>query len=171
MRFPEGVLYEDMTLVVTAYLAAKSFDVVHNRSYYWRVRNLGSSLSRRRAELKSLQDRLLSIEEIDQLLRNAISTGEIRPEVHSRYLSRILTLDLQLFAENFAETDESYFAEFHSRASKVLAAATPADWALASGKLLEVVRLAVQNDREGAIRELQTAAVANSGFPDTEGST
>lgn len=156
LKFPVGVSYEDMTLVATAYLAAKQIDVLKAPAYFWRVRAEGESLSKRTSELKSLQDRLLSIEQITRLLKLAINKGIIERAVFESYLSRVISMDLQLFAPAFAETDEEFFDEFKSRASKILAEATDEIWAKATGKHRKVIWAAIHSTREQAIKQLES---------------
>ncbi|MEY4450237.1 MAG: hypothetical protein RLZZ304_612 [Actinomycetota bacterium] len=153
-KFPVGVAYEDMTLVVTAYLAAKQFDVIANASYFWRVRAEGESLSKRRTELKSLQDRLLSMEQIDKILRLSTERGFITPNVHLSWLSRIISLDLPLFVESIPVTDQAFFDELHNRAGKLLANAPEQVWTQSSGKLRKAVWAAVHGTREQTIKQL-----------------
>jgi CDP-glycerol glycerophosphotransferase len=153
-KFPVGVAYEDMTLVVTAYLAAKQFDVIANASYFWRVRAEGESLSKRRTELKSLQDRLLSMEQIDKILRLSTERGFITPNVHLSWLSRIISLDLPLFVESIPVTDQAFFDELHTRAGKLLANAPEQVWTQSSGKLRKAVWAAVHGTREQTIKQL-----------------
>lgn len=153
--FPTGVWYEDMTLVCTAYLAAGSFDVLKAPSYFWRVRAEGESLSKRTKELKALQDRLLSIEQIDKILKRAVEKGLIEQKVHDSYLTRIISMDLQLFVDAIPETDTQYFEEFKTRASAVLAAADEAIWANATGSKRAAVWVAVHGTREQLIQQLQ----------------
>ena len=153
-RFPVGVAYEDMTLVVTAYLAAKQFDLVSAASYFWRVRAEGESLSKRRTELKSLQDRLLSMEQIDKILRLSVERGFITPLVHLNWLSRIISLDLPLFVESIPVTDQQFFDELQSRSARILADAPEQVWVEASGKHRKAVWAAVNGTREQTIKQL-----------------
>ncbi len=154
LRFPVGVNYEDMTLVVTAYLAAGSFDLLAAPAYFWRVRAEGESLSKRTAELKSLQDRLLSIEQINRILLRAIEKGLIGEQVHRSWMARIISLDLQLFVGAIAETDQVFFDTFKSRAGAVLSAADEAVWAASTGKNRKAVWAAVNGTRDQTIRVL-----------------
>lgn len=154
LTFPTGVWYEDMTLVCTAYLAAGKFDVLKAPSYYWRVRAEGESLSKRTRELKALQDRLLSIEQIDKILRRAIEKGLIEQKVHDSYLTRIISMDLQLFVGEIPETEQNYFDEFKSRAGAVLARADESIWANATGSKRAAVWVAVHGTREQVIQQL-----------------
>jgi CDP-glycerol glycerophosphotransferase len=152
--FPTGVWYEDMTLVCTAYLAAGKFDVLKSPSYFWRVRAEGESLSKRTKELKAIQDRLLSIEQIDRILLRAIEKGLIEKSVHDSYLTRIISMDLQLFVGAIPETDEAYFEEFNSRAGAVLKQADESIWAKATGAKRAAVWVAVHGTREQVIQQL-----------------
>jgi len=152
--FPLGVWYEDMTLACTAYLAAGTFDVLKSPSYFWRVRAEGESLSKRTKELKALQDRLLSIEQIDKILKRGIDKGLIEKSVHDSYLTRIISMDLQLFIGAIPETDENYFAEFQQRAAAVLANADESVWANATGSKRAAVWVAVNGTREQVIQQL-----------------
>jgi CDP-glycerol glycerophosphotransferase len=155
LAFPTGVWYEDMTLVCTAYLAAGSFDVLKAPSYFWRVRAEGESLSKRTRELKALQDRLLSIEQINKILKRAIEKGLIEHKVLESYLTRIISMDLQLFIGEISATDQAYFDEFKTRASAVLAEADESVWANASGAKRAAVWVGVHGTREQVIQQLE----------------
>ena len=154
LRFPEGVSYEDMTLVVTAYLAAGRFDLLSSPAYFWRVRAEGESLSKRTAELKSLQDRLLSIEQINKILLRAIEKGLITERVHQVWLARIISMDLQLFVPAIAETEQAFFDTFKARAGAVLASADESVWAASKGKNRAAVWATVNGTRDQAIKVL-----------------
>ena len=54
-RFPEGVVHEDIPVVLPAHLAARSVDVLAPTVYHWRLREGGSeSITQRRLEPKAL---------------------------------------------------------------------------------------------------------------------
>lgn len=154
--FPVGVWFEDMTLVCTAYLASEKFDVLRAKSYFWRVRAEGESISKRTKELKSLQDRLLSIEQIHKILSRAIDKGLIENHVLDSYLGRVISMDLQLYVLAIAETDDVFFDEFKSRASAILATANDSIWATATGKHRAAVWAAIHGTREQTIKQLQS---------------
>ena len=154
LRFPVGVNYEDMTLVVTAYLAAGNFDLLAAPAYYWRVRSEGESLSKRTAEIKSLQDRLLSIEQINKILLRAIQKGLIGDAVHRVWLARIISMDLQLFVGAIRDTDQEFFNTFKERAGAVLSAADESVWAASKGVKRAAVWAAVNGTREQTIKVL-----------------
>lgn len=152
--FPVGVWFEDMTLVCTAYLAAKEFDVLKSPGYFWRVRAEGESISKRNKELKSLQDRLLSIEQINKILLRACEKGLIERHVVDSHLIRVISMDLQLYTAALAETDEEFFNEFKTRAGKVLKSADESVWAAATGKHRSIVWAAINGSREQTLKLL-----------------
>lgn len=154
--FPVGVWFEDMTLVCTAYLAAGKFDVLKSKGYFWRVRAEGESISKRTKELKSLQDRLLSIEQIYKILSRAIEKDLIGKHVLESYMGRVISMDLQLYAPAIAETEEDFFNEFKERAGRVLKQADEAVWANATGKHRAAVWAAIHGTREQTIKQLQS---------------
>ena len=71
LRFPEGVLHEDIPVVVPAHFMARSVDVVSEPVYYCRIREGGSedlSITQRRAERRALEDRLDAVEHVSRFL-------------------------------------------------------------------------------------------------------
>ncbi|MFM6966519.1 MAG: glycosyltransferase family 2 protein [Rhodoluna sp.] len=153
-RFPEGVAYEDMALMASAYLAAGKFDLVSAKSYFWRVRAEGQSLSQRKTELKSLKDRLHAITLIDRYVRAAINKGLISVDVHREYLRHMIALDFELFAPELARADEEFFAAFKASANVLLSEATGEDWASSNGKYRKVVWAAMHGSREQTLKVL-----------------
>jgi CDP-glycerol glycerophosphotransferase len=152
--FPVGVWFEDMTLVCTAYLAAEKFDVLKKPGYFWRVRAEGESISKRTRELKSLQDRLLSIEQINKILIRAHEKGLVERKVIDSHLTRVISMDLQLYTAALAETDENFFNEFKTRAARLLADVDESVWAAATGRHRSIVWAAIHGSREQTLKLL-----------------
>ncbi len=64
LRFPEGVLHEDIPVVVPAHFRARSVDVVSRPVYLYRMREDSErSITQRRSELRTLRDRLAAVEQ------------------------------------------------------------------------------------------------------------
>lgn len=156
-RFPEGVAYEDMALMASAYLAAGQFDLISARSYFWRVRAEGQSLSQRKTELKSLKDRLHAITLIDKYVRAAVAKGLIQPEVHTAYLRHMIALDFELFAPELERASEEFFAAYKASANALLSEASGEDWAASTGKYRKVVWAAMHGSREQTLKVLREA--------------
>ena len=156
-RFPEGVAYEDMALMASAYLAAGHFDLISARSYFWRVRAEGQSLSQRKTELKSLKDRLHAITLIDKYVRAAVAKGLVQPEVHTAYLRHMIALDFELFAPELDRADEEFFSAYKASANQLLSEATGEDWAASSGRFRKVVWAAMHGSREQTLKVLGEA--------------
>jgi CDP-glycerol glycerophosphotransferase len=154
LRFPEGVVYEDMTVVVAAYLSVPQFDIVSECVNMWRVRGEGRSITQRRNELKSLADRLTAVERIYNSVVEAETAKRISPLVRRTYLTRIITLDLQLFVVSVGAASPEFFDEFKSRAGKLLEAADEEVWNAARGAHKDLVRLAISGTREQVIKAI-----------------
>jgi len=157
LRFPEGVAYEDMALMASAYLAAGEFDLISARSYFWRVRAEGQSLSQRKTELKSLNDRLHAITLIDKYVRAAVAKGLVQVEVHKSYLRHMIALDFELFAPELERADDEFFAAFKASANQLLSEATGEDWAASHGRYRKVVWAAMHGSREQTLKVLREA--------------
>jgi len=157
-RFPEGVAYEDMALMASAYLAAGKFDLIAGKSYFWRVRAEGQSLSQRKTELKSLKDRLHAITLIDKYVRAAVTKGLVTNQVHTSYLRHMIALDFELFAPELARADEAFFEAFKASTNALLSEATGEDWSASTGKYRRVVWAAMHGSREQTLRVLREAS-------------
>lgn len=153
-RFPEGVAYEDMALMASAYLAAGKFDLIAARSYFWRVRAEGQSLSQRKTEVKSLRDRMHAITLIDKYVRAAVAKGMVHSSVHTDYLRHMIALDFELFAQELGRADQDFFAVFKASANSLLSEATGEDWAASEGKYRKVIWAAMHGSREQTLKVL-----------------
>lgn len=68
-RFPEGVLHEDIPVVLPAHFAARSVDVVEEPVYYYRVREGADlSITQRRLEPRALIGRIDAVEHVQAYL-------------------------------------------------------------------------------------------------------
>ena len=154
-KFPEGIRYEDMTLMMKLLLKAPTIDVVSARQYAWRVRGEGESLSKMTSELKSLNDRVGSMREIVAMLKKSVKSGRIDESVYRGYLSRAITLDFQLFAPAIEEANLTFFATFKLAASELLKDADSEVWSSASGRYKDIVFEAMKGSRASTVRRLQ----------------
>lgn len=71
LRFPEGILYEDIPLTLPAHFLARSVSMLEDPVYLWRERQTAElSITQRRAELRNLEDRMAAITMVDDFLRS-----------------------------------------------------------------------------------------------------
>ena len=154
LRFEEGVVYEDMPLVVSAYLSAPHFDIVSACVNLWRVRGEGRSITQKKSEVKSLADRLTAIERIQGQLLELESAGRLSSKVRDYYFERIITLDLQLFAVKIGHASDEFFNVFAKRVGLLLSDVPEEIWKRASGPHKELVRLAITGDRAKTLERL-----------------
>jgi|GEM_PF-1209888 len=154
LEFPEGVVFEDMPVVVGAYLNAPGFDIVSAPVYLWRVRPEGASITQRRTQIKSLSDRMTAIERNIKMIQDSIGAKRCTKRVLESYLARVISLDLQLFVVSLGATGQDYFDEFKSRAGGIVAAATEQTWSDATGAHKDLVRLAVTGSRSEVLQAI-----------------
>jgi CDP-glycerol glycerophosphotransferase len=112
-RFPEGMLHEDIPVVVPAQFAARSVDVIADPVYLWRVRQgADSSITQRRAERRALVDRLKAID----LVRDYLNR-EGRRRARRWYDRSVIVDDLTYYLDVLDVADDEYRATFLDRAN------------------------------------------------------
>ena len=160
LRFPEGVLYEDMPLTIPAHVLASGVDLLTSIVYEWRERGDGSmSITQRRAELKNLQDRLSAVEYVSDFLAE-----HDLPNVRKAHDRKVLTLDLPLYLRVLDVADDDYRQTFVEHVGPYLDHVEDATLAL----LPPWERVAFELVRRGRIEEtvqlLRDSAAAKQNF-------
>jgi CDP-glycerol glycerophosphotransferase len=114
--FPEGVLNEDIPVILPAHFAARSVDVISDPIYYWRIRD-GEQLSitQRRLEPRALRDRLAALEKVIDWL------DEHGKKKWKRwYLEGVVGDDLRFYLNPLTIADEGYRELFLDRVNAFL---------------------------------------------------
>lgn len=111
LRFPEGVLYEDIPVTLPAHFLASTVDVLSEPVYYWRQRS-GESLSitQRRTEIKAVTDRFAAVEGVSRFL-GARTEPKVRA-CKKEYDEVALRSDLRIFLNVLHEADDEFQARF-----------------------------------------------------------
>ena len=159
LRFPEGRLHEDISLVLRAHYAAEAVDVLAAPVYLYRRRETGEpSITQRRHELRALVDRLAAVEEVHAHLTHTEASRQRR-----RYERTVVAGDLRYHLDLLERAGDDYRAlflrsanAFLDRAHRGVCSGLPAlerlKWELvrrrALPELLEVLRF----QREDALR-------------------
>jgi CDP-glycerol glycerophosphotransferase len=115
-NFPEGVLNEDIPVILPAHFAASSVDVISDPIYYWRIRD-GEQLSitQRRLERRALLDRMAALEKvIDWLDQNG------KRKWKRWYLEGVVADDLRFYLNPLTIADEEYRELFLDRVNAFL---------------------------------------------------
>jgi CDP-glycerol glycerophosphotransferase len=121
-RFPEGVVHEDVPVVVPAQFLARSVDVIADHVYLYREREGDDrSITQRRNEIKMLLDRLAGVEHVTEFLGDRVS-----PEARRWYQQSVVAEDLRYHLDVLDDADDAYRQTFLERVNAYLAAA-PAD--------------------------------------------
>ena len=133
LKYPEGILYEDIPVMTQVYLRANQVSVIRSTGYMWRVRDgETNSTTQRRLEFSNLQDRLASLRMLDKVF------DEIVPDkaLHFEKQIKVLKLDLKMYlnlcisqnheeAELYAEAIREYIRE--SISDEAIASLIPID--------------------------------------------
>jgi CDP-glycerol glycerophosphotransferase len=120
-RFPEGVVNEDIPVVIPAHFSARSVDVIAEPVYLWRSREGGErSITQRRLEPRALLDRLDAVEQVVSWLAQHES-----PEALRWYEESIVADDLRYHLDVLDQADEAYRELFLDRVNALLDSADP----------------------------------------------
>src|SRR5947208_6685341 len=110
-RFPEGMLHEDIPVVIPAQFLARSVDVISTPVYLYRVREGGDlSITQRRAEKRALLDRLKAVE----LARDFLAEHGPR-RAHRWYEDSVIAEDLRYHLNVLEAADDEYREIFVER--------------------------------------------------------
>src|SRR3954451_20904669 len=124
LRFPEGVVHEDIPVVLPAQFLARAVDVIAEPVYYYRIRGGDSdsdlSITQRRAELKMLEDRLAAVEHVSGFLAHS---GEKRGK--RLYDASVVADDLRYYLNVLDIADERYREVFIERVNAFLDGVSP----------------------------------------------
>jgi CDP-glycerol glycerophosphotransferase len=107
--FPEGVVYEDIPVILPAHFLARSVDVVAAPVYVWRERvtREDRSITQRRLELQNMRDRVTAVTSVSAFLRTNGWSDSKRD-----YDRLAITSDLRIFTRLLDEADEEFQREF-----------------------------------------------------------
>jgi hypothetical protein len=154
LRFPEGVLYEDLPLTIPALYFAGQVACVANPVYAWRTRDEGLSITQRRHEIRNLRDRVAAVGLVDAFLEEH-GQQDLRVAHHDK----VLRLDLPLYTSALPEADityrEAYLAFFRRLVEDL-----PPERRRA---LPPTLRLYVELADAGRMDDLVAAAIARRG--------
>ncbi|PJE94256.1 glycosyl transferase family A [Streptomyces carminius] len=123
LSFPEGVLYEDVPVIIPAHVLAESVDVISEPTYYWRLREGESapSITQRRTEPKAVRDRAAAVESVSRFLASRPDYSDLKRE----YDRSVLTGDLRIFINVLPRGDQAFRDEFLKVVNRYLDAVDP----------------------------------------------
>ncbi|MBC6458760.1 CDP-glycerol glycerophosphotransferase family protein [Actinomadura sp. HBU206391] len=122
LRFPEGLLYEDILFIAHAYLVANRIAIVPHRIYNWRIeRKKGTlSISNRRGDLRNISDRLEIHRRIDAVYREH-GADDLKLRKDTRFLDH----DLLMHIRDLPGQNEEYRQKFQGIVRDYLAELDP----------------------------------------------
>ncbi|MFG1750634.1 bifunctional glycosyltransferase/CDP-glycerol:glycerophosphate glycerophosphotransferase [Streptosporangium sandarakinum] len=121
LRFPEGVLWEDIAVALPAHFLAEAVDVLSVPVYLWREREGEStSITQNRAHVKGVEDRFAAVRSVRDFL---VRTGRAR---HLPAWDRmVLDSDLPNFLQVLDQADDDFRRRFSDLARAYLEEAGP----------------------------------------------
>jgi CDP-glycerol glycerophosphotransferase len=154
LRFPEGVLYEDLPLTIPALYLAGEVACVHEPVYVWRTRQHGLSITQRRHEIQNLRDRFAAVSQVDAFLEE-----HDLHELRVAHDDKVLGLDLPLYTAALPEASEDYRAAYHAFFGYLARGLT----AERRNRLPPTLRLYVELAEAGRMDDLVAAVTARRG--------
>ena len=146
LRFPEGVLYEDMAPMARAFCAAERFYVLNRAGYYWRVRTGDNkSITQRLGEFENLRDRMQSLQKTRKVLISAIDAGQANGKNLLEFQLRVASIDLQLHLPFVGNGDSQYDDMLKDTAKQLLCDCGPEFWQRVQGRFAPVLKQLVEN--------------------------
>ncbi|MFI5658816.1 CDP-glycerol glycerophosphotransferase family protein [Streptomyces sp. NPDC051684] len=123
--FPEGVLHEDIPVVLPAYYRAKAVDIVGDPVYYWRLREgeAAPSITQRRTEPQAIRDRVTAVLAVSSFL--ATLPDRRARKFKRAYDERVLRDDLRLFLRVLPDGDAEFRKAFLQEANRFLGQIDP----------------------------------------------
>ena len=116
LRFPEGMLHEDIPVVLPAQFLARSVDVVADPVYLYRIREgEDRSITQRRTEQRALLDRIKAVQ-----LASAFLADEGPKEAKRWYDASVVAEDLRYYLNVLDQADEDYRGLFLDRVNELL---------------------------------------------------
>ncbi|NGO77346.1 glycosyltransferase [Streptomyces sp. YC504] len=125
--FPEGVLFEDIPVVLPAHFEARSVDVLSDTVYLWRDRD--GSISNRRAVPRAIKDRTASVASASRYLGERAAKAPkdaLRAEAKRRYDASVIAGDLWMFMEALPDGGSDYHQAFLDEANSFVDRVDPA---------------------------------------------
>ncbi|MGW0933511.1 CDP-glycerol glycerophosphotransferase family protein [Streptomyces sp. NPDC002666] len=123
--FPEGILHEDIPVVLPAHYLAEAIDIIGEPVYYWRLREgeAAPSITQRRKEPQAIRDRVTAVSSVSTFL-----AGRPGPEFaryKREYDARVLQDDLRLFLNVLPDTDAEFHEAFLEATNRFLSQVDP----------------------------------------------
>jgi hypothetical protein len=144
LRFPEGVLYEDVALVMRAHCSAETVDLIASPTYRWRRRESGTlSITQDRYRAGSVSARFAALAAADSYLREHAPAS-----VWEEHGVKIMTIDVRLYSRLLVEGDDRFMEEFMTGAGGLVESMSPSAVERLSPVMREVRRALLAGDGE-----------------------
>ncbi|WP_455539137.1 glycosyltransferase family 2 protein [Terrisporobacter sp.] len=104
LKFPEGILYEDLPVTIPAYFLSKSTTVIKDIIYFWRIREgENKSITQNRNQINNFVDRVKSLRLVDEFF-NTLPYDNAKNYRYYKWLE----LDFMIYINQLDNTSEEY---------------------------------------------------------------
>lgn len=142
LRFPEGVLYEDVSVVMQAQWEAARVAVVADTVYLWRRREEGGlSITQDRFRPGSAAARFVALGQADRYLRDRSGS-----DVWTEHGVKVCTVDVRMYMRLVNGAQADWTAELLNAAGPVLDALSPDVWARLTWPMRVMCKAVQRND-------------------------
>ncbi|MGN6302109.1 MAG: glycosyltransferase, partial [Angustibacter sp.] len=146
LAFPEGVLFEDMSVATVAQLEARSVDLIEQPVYWWRIRQSDAqSITQRRTEVRNLEDRMAALRVIDRHLRDR--SDKALKRAHDQ---KVLKYDFPVHMNALPDAERTFQERFVELVGEYVRSADPRTLA----KLKPALRLPYHLAARGKVDEV-----------------
>jgi len=141
-RFPEGVLFEDVALVMRAHCSARTVDLLAQPTYRWRRRESGRpSITQDRRRSGSAAARFDALCQADAYLERHAPV-----RVWEEHGVKIFTVDVRIYSQLLADGSPQFVDEFMSAAGALARRSSPDAVTRLSPVMVEVRRALLEGD-------------------------
>jgi CDP-glycerol glycerophosphotransferase len=121
LRFPEGVLFEDIEVATRAHCVARSVDIVPEPIYFWRRRPSGDlSITQDRTRPGGVTGRFCALAAV-----NAFLQDNAPEQVWIRHGRKVFEADLPLYTALFEDAGDRFRAEMLEASGPLMASLAP----------------------------------------------
>lgn len=162
--FPESILYEDQEATAKAFVGASAFDVLGTTTYFWRIREDGTSITQNKLAMKDLNDRIAVAQAVGEVYRERASR-----EIYQYWLAKTAGEDFAHYYRLADRGGSEYWARLVELTRFLFASLTASTWSEVHSNVRILAYLLSTNDAENFSRVLAAQAQYPSGVPSKAG--
>ncbi len=102
-QFPEGILYEDIPVIIPMHFKANNVSIVFEHCYLWRVRDgISKSITQTTDSIQNIKDRLFVMDIVDEFFDKNVDDKELHLQKDIKWIKN----DLMIFIKKLKSVSE-----------------------------------------------------------------